>query len=206
MPKGERNIDQIFDETDDFIFDNPEDICEEAELIINLDEINAEAKKMASMITERLSNYYFDEKYIENHPYIPTKIMNEMDNIRRLLKMLSVNEKAQDALIANITFNAGKGALYTSLTSLQNSMLSIQNQLNNLTSSLENIFQEMQAECEKTFAEKDKEETDDGSVIVRGAREFIEKLNKKLYGEKDKSVANINVDIETGEVLNEASV
>ena len=115
--------------------------------------------------------------------------------------MLSINEKAQDALISNITLNAGKGSLYASLTSLQNSMLNIQNQLNNLTTSLENIFREMQAECETTFENKDKETNEDGSQITRGSKEFIKELNERLYGK----LSNIGKDIintETGEVVN----
>ena len=158
-------------------------VLDNAMLNIDISEINAEAKKTADDITRKLSNYYFDEKYIKNHPYIPNKIMQEMNNIRRLLKMLSINEAAQDALITNITFNAGKGSLYASLTSLQNSMLNIQTQLNRLTESLENIFKQMQAECEKTFDEKEKDDVmEDGSMIVRGSREFIKSLNNKLYG------------------------
>ncbi len=195
------DLDNLFNETDNFDSDNPDDIVESPLLIIDLEEVNSEAKKMATLITERLSNYYFDEKYLEKHPYIPTKIMNEMDNIRRLIKMLSINEKAQDALISNITLNAGKGSLYASLTSLQNSMLNIQNQLNNLTTSLENIFREMQAECETTFENKDKETNEDGSQITRGSKEFIKELNERLYGK----LSNIGKDIintETGEVVN----
>ena len=201
-----KDIEELFTNTEDFDIDVDDAIVGDTPILsIDLDEINNEAKKMASMITERLSNYYFDEKYIENHPYIPTKIMSEMDNIRRLIKMLSVNEKAQDALIANITLNAGKGALYSSLTSLQNSMLNIQTQLNNLTSSLENIFKEMQDECEKTFSEKEKETHDDGSVTVRGSREFIKQLNEQLQSGKIQPNLKItNVNKETGEILEEA--
>ena len=158
-------------------------VLDNSVLNIDINEINSEARKTADDITRKLSNYYFDEKYIENHPYIPNKIMQEMNNIRRLLKMLSINEAAQDALISNITFNAGKGSLYASLTALQNSMLNIQTQLNRLTESLENIFKQMQAECEKTFDEKDKDDVmEDGSMIVRGSREFIKSLNNRLYG------------------------
>ena len=197
----EDKLNSWLDDSDDFDNDM---VNNDPQLLIDLDEINNEAKKMASMITERLSNYYFDEKYIENHPYIPTKIMSEMDNIRRLIKMLSVNEKAQDALIANITLNAGKGALYSSLTSLQNSMLNIQTQLNSLTSSLENIFKEMQDECEKTFSEKEKETNDDGSVTVRGSREFIKQLNEQLQSGKIQPNLNIIVNKETGEYIEEA--
>jgi hypothetical protein len=184
-------IEDIFNATNEFEGDNPEDVIESPALVIDLDEVNNEARAMATLITERLSNYYFDEKYLENHPYVPTKIMTEMENIRRLLKMLSVNEKAQDSLIANITFNAGKGSLYASLTSLQNSMLNIQSQLNTLTTSLENIFKEMQEECDKTFQEKEKEEGENGIQGVRGSRDFIKMLQNRLNNTKIPKQENI---------------
>ena len=185
---SQEDKDNLFDDlfsvsnlTDDV--DSPDKILETPVLKIDLDSVNSEAQKQAMIITERLSNYYFDQKYIDNHPYIPSKIMQEMDNIRRLIKMLAVNEKAQDVLIQSISMNMGKGTLYQNLTSLQNSMLSIQNQLNNLTEQLEKIFKEMQAECEKTFEEKPKEHSlEDGSMIVRGSKEFIKTLNEQLYG------------------------
>lgn len=149
--------------------------------IVNIDlgEVNNEASEEAEEITARLSGYYFDQKYIDTHPYVPVKIKCEMKNIRRLLKMLTINEIAQDSLIKNISFNAGKGSLYSSLTSLQNSTLAIQAQLNTLTQSLENIFQKMQDECDKTWSDKDKEQKDDGTVVVRGSREFIKMLTEK---------------------------
>lgn len=187
----------------DFIENSPEELESdeqlEAPLIIDLDEVNKEAQNMARLITERLSGYYFDEDVIKSHPYIPTKIMTEMNNIRRLLKMLSINEKAQDALIQSITIHAGKGSLYMSLTSLQNSMLSIQKQLNDMTASIEEIFRSMQEESEKNFVEKEKEADADGSMIVRGSREFIKELSARLNG-KQISKTEI-VDTETGEVI-----
>ena len=187
----------------DFIDNSPEGLESdeqlEAPLIIDLDEVNKEAQNMARLITERLSGYDFDEDVSKSHPYIPTKIMTEMNNIRRLLKMLSINEKAQDALIQSITINAGKGSLYMSLTSLQNSMLNIQKQLNDMTAAIEEIFRNMQEESEKNFAEKDKESDSDGSMIVRGSREFIKELSARLNG-KQISKTEI-VDTETGEVI-----
>lgn len=149
-------------------------------LTIDLEEVDKKTEERATRIAKKLSAYYFDQKYIDNHPYIVDKIEQEIDNIRRLLKMLSVNEKAQDSLILSITTNSGKGALYTSLTSLQNSMLSMQSQLNQLTANLENIFKEMQENCEKTFEEKDKEVSEDGSMIVQGSRDFINEMIKRM--------------------------
>ena len=171
-------------------------------LSIDLDEVDKRTKDRAEIIVERLSAYYFDEKYIKEHPYIPNKIAQEVDNIRRLLKMLAVNEKAQDTLILSITLNAGKGTLYGSLTSLKNSMLAMQNQLNQLTSNLENIFREMQENCEKTFEEKDKDvSAEDGSISIRGSREFIATINNMIDGNKTTSNTDFDENEELKKVL-----
>ena len=188
-------------------FDSPDDILETPTLTIDLDEVEGQAKAKAQQITERLSNYYFDQKYIDEHPYIPNKIAQEMDQIRMLIKMLSINEKAQDTLIQNITMNAGKGALYTSLTALQKSMLDTQKQLNDVVKDVENIFKEMQANAEATFTEKPKEiNNEDGSIIVRGSKEFIESLTQRQQDGTSYTVESIDgkrVDVNTGEILAE---
>ena len=174
------NIDDLYNDSNFPILDDTMEELETPTLLLNLDEINNTAKEEATEITERLSNYYFDEQYLEDHPYIKNKIKQEINNIRRLLKMLSINEAAQDALIGNITINASKGTLYQSLTSLQNTILNIQTQLNKVTAEVENIFKEMQDNCEKTFEEKDKvEDQDTGKLVVRGSREFINSLIQK---------------------------
>lgn len=187
----------LFDNTEQGDYDDPNDSLETPMLAIDLDEVNQESTNMASLIVERLSGYYFDEKYIKDHPYIPTKIMTEMENIRRLLKMLTVNERAQDALISNITMNAGKGTLYAALTSLQNATLAIQKQLNDLTEGIEAIFQRMQEDAEKNYSEKEKEKSDSGMMVVRGSREFIKELSERLYRRKNaKALENEQSDIE----------
>ena len=176
-------FEKLFNQVNEEQFDDAEEELEAPTLILNLDEINSVAHSQAVEITERLSNYYFDEKYLTEHPYIKNKIAQEIENIRRLLKMLTVNEAAQDALITNITANAGKGSLYQSLTSLQNTTLSIQSQLNKMVNDVEDIFREMQADCEKTFAEKEKEVDKN---IVRGSRDFISGLIAKGFAQNSK--------------------
>ena len=179
-------LDNLFVSSKENDFDTADGVLETPALVIDLDNVNSEARRQANIITEKLSNYYFDDKYIHNHPYIPAKIAQEMDNIRRLIKMLAINEKAQDVLIQSISMNAGKGTLYQNLTSLQSSMINIQTQLNKLTEDLEKIFKDMQAECEKTFEEKPKEAAEDGTITVRGSKEFIQMLNNQLYGNSQK--------------------
>lgn len=195
------NIDDLMNDDDELdIIRDGEDVEALEQLItIDLDAVDADASHRSEIITDSLSNYYFDEKYIKDHPYIPTKIMQEMDNVRRLYKMLLVNEKAQDALIKAISLNASKGTLYLSLTSMQKSILLIQKQLNDMVANLETIFQRMQDEADKMYSEKDKEEQEDGSLTIRGAREFIKMMQDKMHQRKQKDGSII--DTRTGKTL-----
>lgn len=179
------DLENLFISTPDTSTSDVDESLEMPHLSIDLNEIDEKTASRAKVIVKKLSDYYFDKKYIDAHPYIPNKIAQEVDNIRRLLKMLSVNEKAQDTLITSIVMNMGKGTLYSALTSLQNSMLAMQSQLDHLTSNLESIFAEMQENCEKTFEEKDKDVIDeDGSLAIRGSRDFIKEINNMIDGHK----------------------
>ena len=181
------NIDDLYNNSQFPILDDVNNELENATLVLNLDDVNETAKQEAMEITERLSNYYFDEQYLVDHPYIKNKIKQEINNIRRLLKMLSVNEAAQDSLLLNITTNAAKASLYTSLTSLQDTTLKIQSQLGKLVNEVEEIFRTMQDNCEKTFEEKEKElDSDIGYNVVRGSKEFIQSLMKEGYNKQKK--------------------
>lgn len=203
---NENALDNLFIKTDAPDLADTDDVLETPILVIDMDDLDKRTLARATDITNKLAAYYFDQRYIDNHPYVTSKITQEIDNIRRLLKMLSVNEKAQDTLILSITSNAAKGTLYTSLTSLQNSMLSMQSQLNTLTANLENIFKEMQENCDKTFQEKEKEQSEDGSMVVRGSRDFIKQIEQSLLANENK-VQDIKTDdldaIEIAKVMGE---
>ena len=183
---NENALDNLFIKTDAPDLADTDDVLETPILVIDMDDLDKRTLARATDITNKLAAYYFDQRYIDNHPYVTSKITQEIDNIRRLSKMLSVNEKAQDTLILSIASNASKGTLYTSLTSLQNSMLSMQSQLNTLTANLENIFKEMQENCDKTFQEKEKEQSEDGSMVVRGSRDFIKQIEQSLLANENK--------------------
>lgn len=203
---NENALDDLFIKTDAPDLADTDDVLETPILVIDMDDLDKRTLARATDITNKLAAYYFDQRYIDNHPYVTSKITQEIDNIRRLLKMLSVNEKAQDTLILSIASNAAKGTLYTSLTSLQNSMLSMQSQLNTLTANLENIFKEMQENCDKTFQEKDKEQSEDGSMVVRGSRDFIKQIEQSLLANENK-VQDVKTDdldaIEIAKVIGE---
>ena len=197
---NENALDNLFIKTDAPDLADTDDILETPILVIDMDDLDKRTLARATDITNKLAAYYFDQRYIDNHPYVTSKITQEIDNIRRLLKMLSVNEKAQDTLILSIASNASKGTLYTSLTSLQNSMLSMQSQLNTLTANLENIFKEMQENCDKTFQEKDKEQSEDGSMVVRGSRDFIKQIEQSLLANENKVQDTKTDDLDTIEI------
>lgn len=179
-PQDKDSLNDIFLKSEAPDLDDTDSTLETPILVIDMNEVDERTLARATDITNKLAAYYFDQKYIDNHPYVTSKISQEIDNIRRLLKMLQVNEKAQDTLISSITMNSARGTLYSSLTSLQNSMLQMQAQLNSLTANLENIFKEMQENCDKTFQEKEKEESEDGSMVVRGSRDFIKQIENSL--------------------------
>lgn len=193
-PDDRDSLNDIFLKSDEPSLDNIGEVLDMPVLHIDMDEVSGEAKRQAELITSKLSSYFLDEKYIKNHPYIVPKISQVMDSIRRLLKMLTVNEKAQDALIMSIACNSSKGTLFSSLTSLQNAMLSIQGQLTNLIASLEDIFKEMQNNCEQTFEEKAKEENEDGSISTIGTKSFIEQVNAMIANQKQIELDTINTD------------
>jgi hypothetical protein len=46
-------------------------------LVIDMDELDKRTLARATDITEKLAAYYFDQKYIDNHPYITSKITQE---------------------------------------------------------------------------------------------------------------------------------
>ena len=119
--------------------------------------------------------------------------------------MLAINEKAQDSLIQSITCNFGNSALYSALTALQQSTLNIQKQLNESVESIENIFQKMQEECKETFDSKEKESLEDGSITVKGTREFLKQLTDRLNG-NTKNTVDGTVNTSTGELLDEDGV
>ena len=181
------SLNDLMDEiVDPIAVDNSDDL-DMPHIDINMDKVNSDAESQAEYITERMSNYYFDQEWVDNHPYIKPKIAQEIQNIRRLLKMLTINEKAQDSIIMSIAINASKATLYSALTALQNSTLNIQKQLDELISNLELTFKSMQTDCEKTFVEKDKEKDEKtGSMVVRGSREFIKEMIEKLNGSNTK--------------------
>lgn len=172
----------------------------EPQMVVDIAAIDQQSTDIATTIAQKLADYYFDKRYIEEHPYVSNKIMTVTNSIRRLQKMLIVNEQAQNNLLQSIAANSQKGSLYASLTSLQQATLSIQRQLDDLIKELEDIFRKMQDECKLTFDAKEKDVNDDGSVTSTGSRDFIKQITANVSGQRIQMV-----DTRTGEVLSTTS-
>ena len=77
--------------------------------------------------------------------------------------------------------------------------------MNDSVESIENIFQKMQEECKETFDSKEKEALEDGSITVKGTREFLKQITDRLNG-NTKNTKDGTVNTETGELLDEDGV
>ena len=58
----------------------------------------------------------------------------------------------------------------------------------------------MQEECKETFDSKEKETLEDGSLTVRGAREFLKTITDRLNGNSIKTAEGF-VNKDTGELI-----
>jgi hypothetical protein len=194
---NDARIDAMFKDSELPKFDSSEDELQMPVFNVDITQLNNRAKAAAETIVKKLSDYYFNPLYVKDHPYIKNKISQEIMSISRLLKMISVNETAQDILIQSAPMHSGKTAIYSSLTTLQNTMLSIQNKIDSATEKLESIFKEMQDNADETFMDKSKEMDDNGDMVTRGSREFLKELTARINGEEyTPSDETVNGDIE----------
>jgi hypothetical protein len=194
---NDARIDAMFKDSELPKFDSSEDELQMPVFNVDITQLNNRAKAAAETIVKKLSDYYFNPLYVKDHPYIKNKISQEIMSISRLLKMISVNETAQDILIQSAPMHSGKTAIYSSLTTLQNTMLSIQNKIDSATEKLESIFKEMQDNADETFMDKSKEMDDNGDMVTRGSREFLKELTARINGEEYiPSDETVNGDIE----------
>ena len=68
------DIDTMLNESDPVLTDDPEEELEMPKLDLDLEKVESESASQAQFIVERLSGYYFDAKYVDEHPYITCKI------------------------------------------------------------------------------------------------------------------------------------
>lgn len=183
MSEEDNSLNEIFGTADfsdtGLSIDDLSDIgVEQSITMINTDQIALSSKKQSEELIEGLASYYIDEEYLKEHPYIYKKVLLHMDLLRRCIKMINVNEEAQNTILQNIAISPGKTQLYQSLSTLQNTANQLQKQLEKHVTDLEGEFKRIDEETGRTFGSREKEEVR-GINIARGTKEFLMKLKEE---------------------------
>jgi len=154
---------------------DPSDIRPED--IINIDDIDSEAKSRAVKLVNKVKKIYFTQEELKNDSYATTIIDRAVDSITLLQKMLLSNSQIQDKLITNICLNSGNSGLYMSLTRIQDAIMDIQKQikgeLNDLHMDLHEIKSENLDDDEDDQQEEGQEES---QTSFRGGKDFLKSL------------------------------
>jgi hypothetical protein len=162
----------------DLNIDDMEDVYE-----VDVELIDKEANTLASSNVQNLVRLYNNKEFVEEHPDFRKRIDTEIESLRKLYKMAKIDEQVHDHLVTAISKNPGNASLYKALDYLQSKMLSIDKQIRDQIAGFNKIISGYQLEL--NFAETDRatsddgstvSEREDGSVISRGSKAFIESM------------------------------
>ena len=196
--------------------DDLEDVYE-----IDIDNIGGDANTLAASNVQNLLRLYNNKEFTDEHPDFKRRIDTEIESLRMLYKMKKINEVVHDHLIISITKHPGNASLYKALDSIQGRMLSVDGKIRDQIANFNKIITSYQMEL--NFAQDNDlggdsstAELDDGSVMSRGNKAFIEQMQEKLNKKKatetgidpdnldpDNLPAGWKVNEETGEVYDE---
>lgn len=194
--------------------DDLEDIYE-----INIELIGKDANTLAASNVQNLLRLYNNKQFTDEHPDFKRRIDTEIESLRMLYKMKHINEEVHDHLVNSIAKHPGNASLYMALDRMQGKMLSIDRQIRDQIAGFNKIITGYQMEL--NFAqdndlggESSTAELDDGSVMSRGNKAFIEEMKKRQESKENTGIDANNldpdnlpvgwkVDEETGEVYDE---
>lgn len=185
---GEGLDDDLFDAINEAAsgldVDNPD-----AELLyeVDMDNISADANTMAASNVQNLLRLYQNKEFIEEHPDFKRRIDTEIESLRRLYKMSKTDEVVHDHLVHAISRTPGNASLYKALDYIQGKMLSIDQKIRDQIQNFNKIITSYQLEM--TFKEDNRNDGDghtseleDGSVMSRGSKSFIEQMKQNQQG------------------------
>lgn len=151
---------------------------------LELDEINNEALNIADNKINNLLKLYNNKEFCENNPEFKRRVDNEIDSLRRLIKMANTNEVIHDNLAKAISQNPNNASLYMALARLQNNSMSLQSQISTTLNEFIKFCKSYQTEInfnqESNASETSSgtREFEDGSMTSRGMRAFVQEMNK----------------------------
>lgn len=150
---------------------------------IDLDNIDIDAGIMATGKINNLLRLYNDKDFIENNPEFKKRVDNEIDTLRRLIKMAKTNEVIHDNLAKAISHNPNNASLYMALARLQSNIMSIQTQISQTMNEFTKLCKSYQTEMNfetKHTSEESIGTTNDGGTVTRGRKAFIENMNNEI--------------------------
>lgn len=153
------------------------DIDGENLITIDLSDIDDSSIKDAKDMVNNLSQFYYDEEFIKNHPTIKKRIDSELESMRVLIKMRKADERAHDAILQAISTNNNNASLYRALTEIQKTIISITTKMGEIVTSLNNMMKGFQLEM--NFDKNNDEEIEANQNTHRGSKEFIKSMLKE---------------------------
>ena len=148
---------------------------------IDIDVIGKDANILATSNIQNLLRLYNNKEFTDEHPDFKRRIDTEIESLRMLYKMKHINEEVHDHLVNSIAKHPGNASLYMALDRMQGKMLSIDKQIREQIADFNKIITGYQMEL--NFArdnDLDKggntSELEDGSVMSRGNKSFIEQM------------------------------
>ena len=157
------------------------DNISEAIIDIDMDAIDDASLIAAKDMVDNLSQFYYDDEFLEKNPNFKKRIDAELESLRVLIKMRKADEEAHDALINAIVLNSNNASLYRSLTEIQKTIISITTKMDEIVLSLNNMMKGYQLELN---FDNDNEEEQNPTNTHRGTKEFIKQMiNESKKGE-----------------------
>lgn len=195
--------------------DDLEDVYE-----IDTEHIGGEANTLAASNVQNLLRLYNNKEFTDEHPDFKRRIDTEIESFRKLYKMAKINEVVHDHLVNSIAKNPGNASLYMALDRLQGKMLSVDAKIREQITNFNKIITGYQMELnfqhdnDLNGGDSNASELDDGSILSRGNRAFIEQMKSNQKDNENTGIDpnNIdpdnlptgwNVDEDTGDVYDE---
>lgn len=168
------------------LFDDIQPEVDGMQLIdIDLDNINESAKEDAVSLIDNLSNWYYDEDFLQKNPAFKKRVDSDLESLRILFKMRKADEETHDILIKAIAGNSGNASLYRSLSEMQKTIISITTKINDIIAGLNNLMKGYQMELTFDTTQDISTELQDetpqsinqAQTTYRGSKEFIQCMN-----------------------------
>ena len=151
---------------------DPQEIIED----IHIDELSQEAVNMANSMVKNLSNIYYNDDFMSQHPKLKTRIDIELENLRILIKMRKTDETLHDIAAKAIAGNSSNASLYASVTRIQDNLLDIQKQMDQTITNLNNLLRGYQTEInfeQPVENENNTQQSEKLEGLSRGSKGFI---------------------------------